>query len=124
MIINSNSVSLTEASEILGIPEHEVLRLSQYGYLEHSKTLNGKTRIALHSLEKYARRSKITLQYPKSSIHRFDSCSIQEAMKKLGLTNEKELHKLIQAGRLKAYFKGEEYVINTQSLHDFVTGRC
>jgi len=57
MIINSNSVSLTEASELLVIPETEVLRLSQYGYLEQSKTLNGKTRIALHSIEKYPRRN-------------------------------------------------------------------
>lgn len=61
MIINSKSVSLTEASELLGIPETEVLWLIQYGYLEQSKTLNGKTRIALHSLEKYARRNNIYL---------------------------------------------------------------
>ncbi|KZE67265.1 hypothetical protein AV545_23490 [Paenibacillus jamilae] len=125
MIINSKTVSLTEAATMLGKSEQEVLRLSQYGYLEQSKPESGKTRIIVNSLEKYARRSGIALQEaPTPSHNRLDSLSVQETMTKLGLQTESAVHRLIQAGRLKAGFEGGAYIVNAQSLHDYVTGRC
>ncbi|OBY76513.1 hypothetical protein BBG47_26685 [Paenibacillus sp. KS1] len=123
MIINSKAVSLIEAATMLGMTEEEVLRLSQYGLLEQSKSEDGKTRVSLHSIERYAHRNGIALQEaPKPSVGRSGSLTIQDSLTKLGLHNEKEIHLLIQTGKLKAYFKGGAYVVDAQSLHDYVTG--
>ncbi|WP_405168932.1 hypothetical protein [Paenibacillus sp. FSL H3-0286] len=125
MIINSKAVSLTEATTMLGMTEREVLRLSQHGYLEQSKPEGGETRIIQSSLEKYAYRSGIVLQEAsKTSVGRSGSLAIQEAMTKLGLRSEDTVHRLIQTGKLKAGLEGGTYVVYSQSLHDYVTGRC
>ncbi|MNP34666.1 hypothetical protein D3C76_1279640 [compost metagenome] len=104
MIINSKAVSLTEAATMLGKSEQEVLRLSQYGYLEQSKPEGGKTRIILSSLEKYVSRSGIALEEAlKPSLKRSESLTVQNVMTKtkLGLNTEAAVHRLIQAGKLK-----------------------
>ncbi|AWB43417.1 hypothetical protein DCC85_03720 [Paenibacillus sp. CAA11] len=125
MIINHKAVSLTEAATMLNLNEQEVLRLSQHGYLEQSKPEDGKTRISLHSLERYAHRNAIALQeVPKPFVGLAGSFTIGEAMTKLGLKTEAMVHKLIQVGKLKAGFEGGAYVVNAQSLHNYVTGRC
>jgi hypothetical protein len=125
MIINSKTVSLTEAARMLGLSEQKILQLSQHGYLEQSKPENGKTRIIVSSLEKYASRSGIALQKaPTPVVARSGNFTISETMTKLGLKTEAAVHKLIQAGQLKAGFEGKTYVVNAQSLHDYVTGRC
>lgn len=125
MIINGKAVSLYEAAAMLGITEQEVLALSQHDYLEQSKPVDGKTRVSLHSLERYAHRNDIALkEVPKPSVGRSGSFSVAETMTKLGLRAETAVHRLIQAGKLKAGFEGGEYVVNAQSLHDYVVGRC
>ncbi|WP_025684800.1 hypothetical protein [Paenibacillus maysiensis] len=125
MIINNKMVSLTKAATMLGTSEQEVLRLSQYGYLEQGKPEGGKTRIIVSSLEKYASRSGIALQEaPAPVVARSGNFTIGGTMTKLGLKTEAAVHKLIQTGKLKADFEGGAYVINAQSLHDYVTGRC
>lgn len=125
MIINSKTISLSHAVEMLNMSEHEVLRLCQYGYLEQGKLDKGNIRINLNSIEKYAYRSGIALRsLPKHNIERSESFTIKETMNKLELKNEITVHKLIQSGKLKAEFKLGDYVINLQSIHDYVTGRC
>lgn len=42
-------------------------------------------------------------------------------MTKLGLLTKTAVHKLVQAGQLKAGFDGGAYVINAPSLHEYVT---
>ncbi|MBD0383283.1 helix-turn-helix domain-containing protein [Paenibacillus sedimenti] len=125
MIINSKTVSLTEAAAMLGMSEQKILQLRQHGYLEQSKPENGKTRIIVSSLKKYASRSGKALQETLTPVvTRSGSLTIGETMTKLGLQTEAAVHKLIQAGKLKAGFEGGAYVVNAQSLHDYVTGRC
>ncbi|MNW57938.1 hypothetical protein D3C74_357760 [compost metagenome] len=125
MIINSKAVPLSEASIMLCKTESEILRLCQHGYLEQSKPEGGKTRIIVDSLRKYADRSGIPLQEaPAPVVTCSGSFTIGETMTKLGLQTEAAVHKLIQAGQLKAGFEGGAYVVNAQSLHDYVTGRC
>lgn len=124
MIINSKAVSLSEAATMLGMTEHEVLGLSQHAYLEQCKPEDGKTRISLYSLERYAHRNGIALQeVSKPSVGRSGSLTLQETMTRLGLNTEAAVHLLIQAGKLSAGFEGGAYVINAQSLHDYVTER-
>lgn len=123
-IIDNRSVSLPEAAKLLQMSEEEVFKLTKYGYLQSARPLQGRTMVSLHSIEAYARRNQITLQEaPKPSVGRSGSLTVQETMTKLGLSNEKEIHLLIQAGKLKAGFEDGEYAINSQSLHDYVTGR-
>ncbi|WP_211748087.1 hypothetical protein [Paenibacillus sp. Marseille-Q4541] len=125
MIINSKAISLSEAATMLNKTEQEVLRLAQYGYLEQSKPENGKTQIILSSLQKYADRSGIDLQDAHSPVvTRSRNFIIGQTMTKLGLQSEVAVHKLIQAGQLQAGFEGGAYIVNTQSLHEYVTGRC
>lgn len=125
MIINSKAVSVTEAASILGKSAQEVLRLTQYVYLEQSKPEGGKTQVVLSSIEKYANRSGIALQeVPKPSLKRSESLSVQDTMTKLGLRSEDAVHLLIQEGKLKPGFERGAYVVDAQSLHDYVTGRC
>lgn len=124
MIINSKSVLLSEASVMVGKTEREILRLCQHGYLEQSKPEGGKTLIIVDSLRKYADRSGISLQEaPTPVVTRSGSFTIDKTMTKLGLQTEAAVHKLIQAGKLEAGFEGGVYVVNAQSLHDYVTGR-
>lgn len=125
MIINSKAISLSEAATRLNKTVQEVLRLAQHGYLEQSKSENGKTRIIVGSLEKFASRGGIALQEaPTPVVVRSGNFTIGETMTKLGLHTEAALHRLIQAGKLKAGFEGGAYVVNAQSLHEYVTGRC
>lgn len=124
MIINSKVITLSEAATMLNQTEQEVLRLSQYGYLEQSKPDNGRTRISLKSLERYARRSGITLvEAFKPSIERLGNITVQETKERLGFETEAAVHRLIQTGKLKAGFEGGAYVVNSQSLHDYMTRR-
>ncbi|MDF2649508.1 MAG: hypothetical protein K0Q73_5313 [Paenibacillus sp.] len=123
MIINSKAVSLTEATTKLGMSEQEVLRLSQHGYLEQSKPVGGKTRIILCSLEKYANRSGIALQEAlKLSVERSESLTIQNAMTKLGLDTEAAVHRLIQAGKLKAQMEKGTYKVDAGSVRNYILG--
>lgn len=125
MIINSKTVTLAEAATMLGMTEQKVLQLSQHGYLEQSKPENGKTQIFVRSLEKYACRSGRVLQEaPTPVVARSGNFTIGETMNKLGFQTEAAVHRLIQARKLKAGFEGGAYVVNVQSLHDYVTGRC
>ncbi|CAM3464238.1 hypothetical protein [Marinicrinis lubricantis] len=125
MIINSKTVSLAEAATMLGMTEQKVLQLSQHGYLEQSKPENGKIRIIVRSLERYASRSGIALQEaPTPVVVRSGNFTIAETMTKLGLHTEAAVHRLIQAGKLKAGFEGGTYFVHAQSLHDYVTGWC
>lgn len=113
MIINSKAVSLTEAATMLGKTESEVLRLCQHGYLEQAMSENGKTKIIVGSLEKFANRSGIALQEaPTPVIVRSGNFTIGETMTKLGLKTEAAVHRMIQAGQLKAGFEGGAYVVN------------
>ncbi|NIK75009.1 hypothetical protein FHS15_000107 [Paenibacillus castaneae] len=89
MIINSKTVSLTEAATRLGMTEQKVLQLSHHGYLEQAKPENGKTRIIVGSLEKFASRSGIARQEaPKPVVVRSENFTIGETMTKLGLHTE------------------------------------
>ncbi|MED4354598.1 hypothetical protein P9265_20185 [Schinkia azotoformans] len=125
MIINSKTVPLAEAATMLGMTEQKVLQLSQHGYLEQSKPENGKIRIIVRSLEKYASQSGIALQEtPTPVVAHSGKFTIGETMTKLGLRTEAAVHKLIQVGKLKAGFEGGSYFVHAQSLHDYVTGRC
>ncbi|MBE1446155.1 hypothetical protein [Paenibacillus sp. OAS669] len=123
MIINSRAFSLTEAATKLGMTEQEVLRLSQYGYLEQSKPENGSTRIIQSSLEKYAARSGIALQeVRKPSVGRSESLTVQETMTKLGLLTEVAVHRLIQAGKLKAQMEKGIYKVDAGSVRNYILG--
>lgn len=122
MIINSKAVSLSEAAAMLGMTEQEVLRLSQ-GYLEQSKLENGKARISLNSIEKYAHRSGIILyEAPEPVVVRSESYTIGETMTKLSLATEAAVHRLIQSGRLQAYMEGGAYKVSSESLRNYVIG--
>ncbi|MNW52867.1 Helix-turn-helix domain protein [compost metagenome] len=123
MIINSKAVSLPVAATMLGKSEQEVLRLSQYGYLEQSKPEGGKTRINLSSLEKYASRSGIDLQeVPQPSLKSSESLSVQDTMTKLGLRSEAAVHRLIQAGKLKAQMEKGIYKVDAGSVRNYILG--
>ncbi|OME45396.1 hypothetical protein BSK59_32610 [Paenibacillus odorifer] len=123
MIINNKAVSLSEASIMLGKTESEVLRLSQYGYLEQSKPEGGKTRIILSSLQKYASRSGVALQEaPNPSLKHSESLSVQETMTKLGLRTEAAVHRLIQAGKLKAQMEKGTYKVDAGSVRTYILG--
>ncbi|MEZ2658683.1 hypothetical protein [Aneurinibacillus aneurinilyticus] len=125
MIINSKAVSLTEAAKMLGMTEQKVLQLSHHGYLEQAKPENGKSRITVGSLERFASRSGIALQEaPTPVVVRSGNFTIGETMTKLGLQTEAAVHKLIQARKLKAGIEGGAYLVNAQSLHDYVSRRC
>ncbi|HEY4389763.1 MAG TPA: hypothetical protein VGN02_00280 [Paenibacillus sp.] len=123
MIINSKAVSLTVAAKMLGMTEGEVLQLSQHGYFEQSKPENGKTRIILSSLERYASRSGIALQEaPKPSQKRSESLTVQETMTKLGLRTEAAVHRLIQAGKLEAQMEKGIYKVDAGSVRNHILG--
>ncbi|KZE73922.1 hypothetical protein AV545_13585 [Paenibacillus jamilae] len=123
MIINSKTVSLFEATVLLGKSEQEVLQLSQYGYLEQSKPESGKTRINLSSLERYANRSGIALQeVRKPSLKISESLSVQDTMTKLGLRSEAAVHRLIQAGKLKAQMEKGIYKVDAGSVRNYILG--
>ncbi|MED2257152.1 hypothetical protein ABEO98_23550 [Brevibacillus parabrevis] len=121
MIINSKAVSLSEAATMLGIAEQEVFRLCQYGYLEQSKPEDGKTRVNLQSIEKYAHRNGKALQEtPKPSIGRTGSLTMQETMERLGLLTEAQVHQLIQACKLKAWMENGIYKVEAESVRNYV----
>lgn len=123
MIINSKAVSLTEDSTMLGKPEQEVLRLCQLGYLEQSKPEGGKTRIIVNSLKKYADRSGIALHDALNpSQKRSGSLTVQETMTKLGLRTEAAVHRLIQAGELKAQMENGIYKVDAGSMRNHIIG--
>lgn len=123
MIINSKAVSITEAATMLSKTESEVLRLCQHGYLEQAKPENGKTRITVSSLEKYADRSGIALQEAhKPSVGRSGSLTVQNVMTKLGLNTEAAVHRLIQAGKLKAQMEKGVYKVDAGSVRNYILG--
>ncbi|WP_027093559.1 hypothetical protein [Cohnella thermotolerans] len=124
-IIDNRSVSLSEAANLIQMSEEEVFKLILYGYLEAARPIQGRMMVSLHSIEAYAQRNRITLQKaPISPIGRSGSLTVLETMTKLGLQTEAAVHRLIQAGKLKAGFEGGSYFVHAQSLHDYVTGRC
>lgn len=124
MILNSKTVSIKEASKLLNKGQDEILRLAQYGYLEQSKLVDGKIRMYLKSIEQYALRYDITLNYdtPSTPHRSYDWLTIKEAMVKLGFTDEKKLHKLIQASRLKAIFIQGSYKVSEESIRNYLIG--
>lgn len=125
MIINNKAVSISEAATMLGMTEQEVLRLSQYGYLEQCKPEDGRTRISVNSLEKYARRSGLPLQEaPKPPVRRSGSLTVQETMERLGLQSESAVHRLIQSGRLEALMENGIYKVDAESVRNYVLGAC
>ncbi|MBY9077132.1 hypothetical protein KIH86_24650 [Paenibacillus sp. HN-1] len=123
MIINNKAVSVTEAASMLSKSAQEVLRLTQYGYVEQGNPEDGKTRIILSSLERYASRSGIALQEaPKPSQKRSESFTIQETMSKLGLRSEAAVHRLIQAGKLEAQMEKGIYKVDVGSVRNHILG--
>jgi hypothetical protein len=58
----------------------------------------------------------------QSSTHLIGYYSISEAMRRLSLRDERELHLLIQAGKLRAGFKGGQYMIDAGSLRNYIMG--
>ncbi|SDF85266.1 hypothetical protein SAMN04488542_11893 [Fontibacillus panacisegetis] len=123
MIINSKAVSLTEAATMLGMTEVEVLRLAQYGYLEQSKPEDGKTRVSLHSLERYAHRNGTALQeVPKPSVGLAGSFTVAETMTKLSLRTEVAVHRLMQAGKLSARMDKGTYKVDAGSVRNYILG--
>lgn len=123
MIINSNVVSLSEAAAMLNMAEQEVLRLSQFGYLEQCKPKGGRTRISVNSIEKYAYRNQIVLQKsPKPSIGHSGSLTVAETVAKLGLHTEAAVHRLIQSGLLQARMENGVYKVDAGSLRNYVLG--
>lgn len=126
-IVDERYVSLAEAGKLMQLTEKDVFKLTIYGFLEVSSrpTRGGDTMVSLRSIETYALRNGIALQKaPKPSVGRSGILTVQQAMTKLGFNNERSLHLLIQSGKLKAHNEGGEYVVDAQSLHDYVTGRC
>lgn len=61
-------------------------------------------------------------QSHQSSMHHVGYYSISEAMRRLSLRDEKELHLLIQARKLRAGFKGGQYMIDAESLRNYTMG--
>ncbi|MNJ57009.1 Helix-turn-helix domain protein [compost metagenome] len=123
MIINNRSVSLYEAANIMQMSEEEVFKLTQYGYLQAARPIQGRTMVSLHSIDAYARRNQITLQEaPKLSVGRSGSLTVQNVMNKLGLETETAVHRLIQAGKLKAQMEKGIYKVDAGSVRDYVLG--
>jgi hypothetical protein len=63
-----------------------------------------------------------TQEQSQPSTHYVGYYSIPEAMRRLSLSNEKELHLLIQARKLRAGFRGGQYMIDAESLRNYVMG--
>lgn len=123
MIINNKGLSLTEVSTLLGKTEIEVLTLCQHGYLEQCPHVNGRTRISMNSIEKYSRRNGISLQKVLvNTVERFSGITIQESMSRLGLSSEVNIHRLIQAGKLKAQMVDGIYKVDAKSVRNYVLG--
>lgn len=122
MSVDSKVLSLPEAATLLGKTERETLKLCQCGYLVQSNIQNGKMQICLSSLERYSKRSGISLVLSSKRIRRYGTYTMSEAMKKLSFSEESQIHRLIQAGLLKAYFQENRYVIDAQSIHDYGIG--
>lgn len=122
-IIDNRSVSLPEAAKLLQMSIEEVFKLTQYGYLQSARPLQGRTMVSLHSIEAYARRNQITLQEAlKPSLKRSESLSLQETMTKLGVRTEAAVHRLIQAGKLTAQMEKGIYKVDAGSVRDYVLG--
>lgn len=124
MIINSKTVNLSTAGQMLGMDEQEVFKLAQHGLISQGVPTKGSTTLYLHSIEKYARRNGIELKQPAppATPRDFKSYSISQATQLLGVA-ERQLHVMIQQGKLQAGFEGKEYRISGQSLHNYVTGK-
>jgi hypothetical protein len=123
MFLDNRTVSIDEASLMLGIDKDQVLKLAQHGFLDQAVPIEGRTRITLHSLETYARRNGIKLRNIQKQKRRvYGDYSIEQTMNILGLQDERDLHRLIQRGDLKAGFVNGEYKVDANSVREYIMG--
>jgi hypothetical protein len=123
MFIDNRTVTVDEASAMLGMNTDQVLKLAQHGLLGQATPIDGKTRITYHSIETYARRNGIKLQNIKKPVRRvYGDYTIQQTMDILGLKDERDLHRLIQKGSLKAGFVRGQYMVDANSVENTCYG--